>query len=459
MKPLFKHQQKTVDFCRDHPRVFDASDPGTGKTRAAIEMVTDRLEQTGRAALVLCPKSLVRSAWEADIDEYAPDLKVSCAFAHNRERAFTYDAEFYVTNHDAAKWLARQKPGFFDRFSTLIIDESGAYKHHTSQRSRAVNKIRKYFEFRHNMNGTPNANCITHLWNQYFILDDGERLGPQFSKFRSVVCVPEQTGPQPNMVKWIERDGASDAVSKCIEDITIRHELDKCIDIPPNHEYSVPYALTGKQLKVYRDFEAEGIALLQDAKISAVNKAAVVIKMMQAASGAVYDENGNYHLIDTARYEAVMDKVEERQYSVVFFQWKHQKDQLMAEARRRKMTYCLIDGTVTDDARYKAVKDFQAGLHRICFAHPKSAAHGLTLTRGTAVIWASPTSDAELYLQGLRRITRPGQTSKTETITFVAPDTIEEDRWQSRSDRSTRMTDLLDKVCNRRDAPIAGGAT
>jgi hypothetical protein len=167
----------------------------------------------------------------------------------NRAEAFWEDADVYITNHDAAKWLVKQLPEFFDRFGTLIVDEVGAFKHHTSQRSKALNKIKRHFEYRHVMNGTVAPNTITDVWHQMFILDDGERLGPSFFKFRQTVCVPRQVGPQANMVKWEDRPGAADAVAKLMEDVTIRHKFEDCIDIPPNHEYSIDYVLTPKQLK------------------------------------------------------------------------------------------------------------------------------------------------------------------------------------------------------------------
>ena len=60
------------------------------------------------------------------------------------------------------------------------------------------------------------------------------------------------------------------------------------------------------------------------------------------------------------------------------------------------------------------------------FAHPQSAGHGLTLTKGTSAIWSSPTYNAEHFQQFNRRIHRAGQNLKTETILITARDTWEE---------------------------------
>jgi SNF2 family DNA or RNA helicase len=446
MIELYGHQRVSINFCNDHDRVFDASDPGTGKTAVAIESFAQRRIRGAGKALIICPKSSIRSTWANDFKKFAPYMRLSCAYARNRREAFWAHADVYITNHDAAVWLAKQPPTFFEGFDMLIVDELGAFKHSTSQRSKALNKIKRYFKYRHGMNGTPNPNTITDVWNQMFVIDDGQRLGTSFFKFRATVCIPRQVGPVASMIKWEDRPGANDAVSKLIEDITIRHKFEECIDIPPNHEYCVEYFLTDKQLKNYQQMEAAQIAIIKGQPVSAVNAAAVATKLLQIASGAVYDEDGNYHLVDTERYSDVIDKAEERTHTVIFFLWKHQKAQLILEAERRGLSYCLIDGSVPDSKRNENVEYFQKGMYRICFAHPQSAAHSITLTRGVATIWASPTYNLEHYQQGLRRIYRATQTQKTETIVFVAPDTIEEKVWEALVTKKIRMDDLLTQI-------------
>lgn len=450
--PLFEHQKATVQFLREQEKVFDGSDPGTGKTRSAIEAFAERRIRGGGAALVLAPKSLLDAAWQEDFSKFAPYIKTSVAYARNREAAFWAEADAFITNHDAVKWVARQPASFFNKFDTLIIDESGAFKHATSQRSKAAAKIVKYFTYRLLMNGTIAPNSITDAWHQMYLLDDGERLGGSFYKFRQAVCTPKQVGPAASMVKWEDKEGASDAVSKLMEDITIRHKFEDCLDIPANHEYSMPYKLSPKQRTAYDQMEHTKIAelvassLSKGEVISAVNAASVTTKLLQIASGAVYDEDGNYHLVDGTRYETVLDLVDQRRHTVVFFLWKHQRDLLLAEARKRKLSHCLIDGSVSDTDRSRAVQLYQQGMYRVCFAHPQSAAHGLTLTRGTATIWASPTYNLEHYQQGLRRIYRAGQSNRTETIVLVARDTLEERVYEALQDKKVRMDELLTQL-------------
>lgn len=442
--PLFAHQKDDIQFELARDRVFDTSDAGTGKTRTRLEVYSKRRAQGAKCALVIAPKNILRSAWDIDCRRYTPWLVMTCCKAETREKDFAKKADIYATNHDATKWLAKQPPKFFEKFDVLIVDESTAFKHHTSDRSKALNKIKKYFKYRICMTGTPNTNSITDTWNQLNVLDDGQRLGTSFYAFRASTQQPEQVGPRINMVKWTDRPGAELAIGGLIQDITIRHAFEDCHDIPANHNYVVPFEMSLQHRAAYDEMAEKAVLELQKGTITAVNAAAVVTKLLQIASGAVYDQEGEYHVVDKTRYELLGDLAEERKFSIIFFLWRHQRELLQAELLRRKITNTLIDGSVTQKKRDEAVQYFQNGFYRVLLAHPASAAHGLTLTRGTSTIWASPTYNLEHWLQGNRRIYRAGQTQKTETVNIIADGTIEERVYHVLTQKNVKMLDLLE---------------
>ena len=438
------HQVISLKHNDKQPLVFDTSDPGTGKTFVRILAYAKRRAKGSGALLVLAPRTLLRTVWFNDFKKFAPHLKVSVANAANREEAFAVDADVYVTNVDAVKWLATKPASFFKKFSELAIDESTAYKHHTSQRSKAVVKIAKHFKNRCLMTGTPNGNSITDVWHQVYILDEGKRLGHSFYKFRDTVCTPTQVGRNAQAIKWTDREGAEEAVFSLLSDIVIRHKFEDCVDIPANHRYTVPYELSPKQLLAYAQLEATQLLELSKGRITAINAAAVATKLLQVASGAVYSSPEVYHVVDTERYEMILDMVEQRKHSLVIYLWKHQRDLLMAEAEKRGVRYCVFDGESTDRQRAEMEQGYQAGVYQVMFGHPQTVAHGLTLTKGTATIWASPTYNLEWFVQGSKRQHRIGQKEKTETIIVVAPGTLEEKVYDSMMVKDTRMANLLD---------------
>lgn len=443
---LYDHQKTSLGLLSAKPRVLDFSDPGTGKTLVELLDFAARRDAGGGCALVLCTRSTIRSVWFEDAQKFTPQLRVSLAYAANREEAFGSGYDMYVTNHDAAKWLAVQPARFFERFDTLIVDESTAFKHASSQRSKALRKIAQHFAYRRALTGSPTSNGICDVWHQALLIDDGARLGRSFFQFRAAVCTPEQVGPRPEHLRWVDRPGAEAAVAGLLQDIVIRHKFEECVDIPPNHRYSVPFVLASRHQAIYEKLQKDATIALLDSTVTAVNAAALYTKLLQCASGAVYNDAGGYSRISTDRYELVMDLVEERPHSIVFFLWQHQKEELIQQAEARKLSYAVFDGTVTDKERPEIIKHFAEGRYRTVFAHPQSAAHGLTMVRGIATIWASPTINLEHFLQGLRRIYRIGQDKTTETIVVVAKNTIDELVWHALEAKDVRMSSLLDTL-------------
>ena len=68
-KPM-AHQMETSSFLTMHRRAFVFSEPGTGKTLSAL-WAADYLMKLGkvRRVLILCPLSIMHSAWLADIGQ------------------------------------------------------------------------------------------------------------------------------------------------------------------------------------------------------------------------------------------------------------------------------------------------------------------------------------------------------------------------------------------------------
>lgn len=449
-----KHQEVSLKHDETHPEVFDMSDPGTGKTFVRIMgYATRRAKRKAGKLLVLAPRSLLRAAWAADFRKFAPELKVVVASADNREKAFAEDVDVYITNHDAVTWIAKQKPAFFADFTDLVVDESPAFKHHTSMRSKAAAKITKRFKRKANLTATPTSNGITDIWHQAYLLDGGKRLGNSFYAFRNTVCTPKQVGANQHAIRWSDKEGAEEAVFSLLSDITIRHKFEDCVDIPATHRHTLSYELTPKQRKLYGMMEQDQLLPLLDklagkpSKIIAVQASAVVTKLLQIASGAVYDDTGNYAVLDTSRYELLMELASARKHPLMFFYWRHQLEMMCAEAEKRGMTFAVIDGNTNDAERAAVVAAYQAGQYDVLFAHPQSAAHGLTLTRGTSTIWPGPTYNLEWFTQGSKRQARIGQKEKTEVLTVLATDTRETEIYDwVLMPKESRMGNLLSLV-------------
>jgi SNF2 family DNA or RNA helicase len=453
--PRWKHQEESLEFLSHTPRAFDNSDPGTGKTRVQIEHYVSRANR--KRWLVLCPKTLMQSAWAEDIERFGPRLSVSLAYADRRDEAFRAGTDVVVMNHDATKWLVDKKyperVKYLRDFDHLTIDEYTAFKHMTSLRSKGAAQIRKFFEQRHQMSGTPNANSVMELWHPALIADDGKRMGMNYYQLRSQLQHATQIGYAAQHVRWDDKPGAAQLVHELLKDITIRHAFeDVMTHVPPNHKDIKSFTLSPRAKKLYDQMENSALMMLDSGDvITSVHAASLRQKLLQIASGAVYDggEDSSYKVIDPQRYELIADLIEERDHSITFFNWKHQRDLLLEECRKRHVSCAVIDGDVTQAKRDAIVTDYQAGMYQTLLLHPRTGAHGLTLTRGTTTIISSPFYEADLLKQAIHRIYRGDQNQVTNTLLVQAKGTVEELVYERLDEKYGRMVDLLDLMKNR----------
>jgi len=443
--PLFKHQQETKEFILKNPRVLCFSDAGTGKTRAVLEAIFERRMQARepKRVLVLAPKSILEPAWGADIRKFTPKLKYSIAEAKNRKSAFDAPTDIVITNHDAVKWILEHVE-VLENFDTLVIDESTVFKNPSSQRSKAIAALSKLFEYRIALTGTPAPNSILDVWNQVFIVDDGEHLGKSYYKFRSFAC--ENTNSFGSFPKWQDKEGVRDTVSDALNEITIRHKLEDCLDIPENFTTEIEYELDAKNRQIYDDMVRHNIVDIDLSTVSAAQAGVLTMKLLQIAAGMVYDDEKGVITVSDDRTKLIVDLIDQRKQCVVSFLWRHQRDTIIKHLTKRKISYRVIDGSVNSRKRASAVNEFQNGEVRVILAHPQSAGHGLTLTNGTTTIWASPTYNSEFYEQFNRRIYRAGQKKKTETLHIMATDTIDTEVYKKLKTKQTNMHNLLNQI-------------
>jgi SNF2 family DNA or RNA helicase len=438
---LWEHQVRNIKFMLDNPNVFNTSDPGTGKSLVVIKTI----EALNIPTLILAPKSILVAVWLQEIKRFAPELQATVATALNRTEAFESNANIIITNHDAVTWLIKpENAHLITRFrdGLLVIDESTCYKNPTAKRSKAAAKIRKFFTRCTCMSGTPTPQGIIDVWHQMYLVDEGKTLGNSYYRFRANTYTPVNKGA---FTEWKEKPGVSDAIGDLISGVTIRNKKEDCLDLPENLIVNRSIQLSAKHKKLYDEMRKQAVMELESGTVTAVNAAVLLSKLLQIASGAVYDEQGIAHIVDTDRYELVMDLVAERDHSVVVFNWRHQRDQMIAIAEKRGIKYALIDGSINDMyQRTNAVNGFQNGDFQVIFIHPQSAGHGITLTKGCATIWASPTYNSEFFVQANARIHRGGQLRKTETILISAEGTADESAYKALNNKVSNMENLLE---------------
>ena len=114
----FDHQRVTAEFLSVHQRAFCFNEAGTGKTSSVI-WATDYLMSLGevKRALVVCPLSIMFSAWQTDVLNTAMHRSVAVAHGDSKKRAKIINGgyEFVIINYDGVKIVSDEiKNGGFD---------------------------------------------------------------------------------------------------------------------------------------------------------------------------------------------------------------------------------------------------------------------------------------------------------------------------------------------------------
>lgn len=443
MKP-YKHQEETIKRLQYENRFFDASDMGIGKTFCQIADIDRMLdEDPEQKILILAPKSLLYSVWFEEFKKFTPHIAVSVATAptKKREEAFARHAQVYVTNVDAFKWLSEKPKSFWKGYSTIIIDESSAIKNN-SARTKAALKIRRNFENRRCLSGTLTAGPLTDMFYQYLFLDDGKHLGTKFGQFQNQCMYFIQTGPQANMGKWHNKKGKEQVLAYILKDMTIRHLLEDVVDMPAKILQQYKFTPNTKIRKAYSEMKQLAQVQLKSGKVNAVNAASLTTKLLQIASGAVYDSEGKAHIVDPQRYDLTLDLVEENKHTVVFYNWTSQKEYMMKIAKSRKLAATFIDGSVPVKKRGEIVAEFQNGDYDVIFLQLKAASHGITLTKAFTTIWAGPSYLADYYQQANARIFRIGQKHRCVFVNIEAEGTLDGKVYKALNEKLTSMETL-----------------
>lgn len=401
----FNHQKETSAFMTLHRRAFCFNDPGTGKT-ASFAWAVDYLMNKGyiKRALVICPLSIMHSAWQADLFKTVMHRRVDVAHGSRDKRIkiIKSDAEFVIINFDGVETVLDElKAGGFD---LVIIDEANAVKTATTKRWKAINSLIGPDTWLWMATGTPASQSPTDAYGLAKMMNSSS-VPHYFYTFRDSVMY------KVTQFKWSAKQNAAEIVNKVLQP-AIRFTKDECLDLPELLYTTREVALTPQQLKYYKMLKDQFIMAAAGETVTSVNAATNLNKLLQVASGAVYSDNGNTVEFDiTHRYNVLVEAIEESTHKVlVFVPFRHTIEVLRDRLRKDKFEVEVIHGGVPVHRRTEIFKAFQTeSTPRILLIQPAAASHGVTLHAANTVVWWGPVTSNEIWHQANARVHRSGQ--------------------------------------------------
>jgi SNF2 family DNA or RNA helicase len=431
-KPM-KHQVDTAAFLTMHKRAFVFSEPGTGKTLAAL-WTADYFMKTNRVrrCLILCPLSIMQSAWMQDLQNSI--IHRSAIVAHHsqatrRIEMVQGDYEFVITNYDGLNLIADEIVND-GRFDLIIVDEANAYKNVSTKRWKSLNKILRPDTKLWMMTGTPASQSPLDAYGLAKMVNP-TGVPKFFTAWRDV------TMNKVTMFKWIPKIDAQEKIHDALQP-AIRFTKAQCLDLPPVITETREVPLTPQQKKYYNMLKEQMLVKAAGETITAINAAAEVNKLLQISAGAAYTDNAEVVTFDCSpRLNVLMEALEETDRKVlVFAPYRHSIDTIYEYLTSNNIKADLIHGDVPASKRTRIFKQFQEEAEpRVLVIQPQAAAHGVTLTAADTVVFWGPVMSTETYIQCCARSDRKGQDSDKVTVIHIQGSEIERKMFKRLAER------------------------
>ncbi len=418
----FDHQKETASFLSVRRRAFCFNEQGTGKT-ASVIWAADYLMKMGliKRVLVLCPLSIMKSAWQKDLFTFAMHRSCSVAYGAAAQRRKIIDAgsEFVILNFDGVGVVIDEiMAGGFD---LIVVDEASSYKNVQTNRWKMLHRIIKETDPRLWMlTGTPAAQGPLDAFGLARLINP-DNTPKYYSHFRA------ETMHQITKFKWTPKPGAAKYIHRILQP-AIRFAKKDCLDLPEVTHAEREAPLTPQQNKYYNQLKNQLLLEAAGEEVSAVNAATKLNKLLQISGGAVYTDTGDVLEFDVSnRLNAVLEVIEEASNKVlVFVPFTHTINLLRERLEKEGISCGVINGSVSVNKRSEIVDHFQTRKDpHVLILQPRAASHGLTLTAADTIIWYAPVTSVETYLQANARIDRPGQ-KNAMTVVHIKGSPVEE---------------------------------
>lgn len=403
----FRTQKITAALLSMSPRAYVLSEMGTGKTRASLHAVNYLIaSRTIRRALIVAPLSTLSFVWDAEIFEHFSHLSTGILHGDRaqRRKVLAEEHDVYIINHDGVEILQQELITRTD-IDCIIIDELSTFKNAGANRWKAMREVLLGRKYVWGMTGTPMPNEPTDAWAQVRLLTP-HKVPNSARQFRN------QTMRQITQFKWIPLPDANEKVFEIMQP-AVRFKRADCFELPPVTYTTRTVPMSAEQNAVYKPFMQKLKMAFSEGLVTAANEGVLYSKLLQIAAGWVYTQDRRIvDLNPRPRLAELMSIIDQSEGKVIVFaDFIHAAHKVHAALEKANYRPAFVTGETPPKERNRIFSAFQNDAYpRVLVAHPKCMSHGLTLTAANTIVWYTPTTSLETYIQACARISRAGQT-------------------------------------------------
>ena len=469
---LRQYQQQLADFIFDNKRVGLFVDMGLGKTLATLAAMNELFKEdkldVHKPILVVAPKMVALDTWAREADKWGYDIDVLINVGlTKKKRELLYESIKHVhkptiltTNPEQLGPLLTHFGGQYQPFQAVIVDELSMFKSYETKRFENLVALSQHAEYFVGLTGTPAPNSLLDIWSQLMAVNPAVQyqLGNNYFKYRSRFFEPEFVDPKTGIVfSWKPQKGAEGEIYQRIEPYVISMKGDSLIDIPDVTYVNKYVRMNPKSKKVYDELDKDirnelnslpnGEKLVVDTgdnDITVANKAVLTSKLLQLATGALYDAETktgekSYTVFHDEKFNRLKEILETTTSPVLVFY------NFISDLDRAQKLLPKFEILNTKDPNVnETIKRWNDGQIPILFANPRSTGHGLNLQDGGhTIIWLSLTWNNEVYRQANKRLHRSGQTHPVQIIHILTEGTVDTEVIERINKKEENQQELL----------------
>ena len=269
----FEHQKTTSAFLSARPRAHCFNEQGTAKTGSAI-WAADYLMNEGfvNRVLVVCPISIMYTAWQADIFRTAMHRSVGIAYGDRLKRKKVLDAnyDFTIINYDGLISVHEEIKAA--GFNLIIVDEASHVKNPQTNRWKALAKLVTPTTRLWLMTGTPAAQSPVDAYGLAKLV--APHRVPKF-----MTGWKYQVMTQRSRFRWEPKPTAKGDVYAALQP-AIRFTKKECLDLPELLYQTRDVPLSPQAAAYYKKLKTELLIETVGEEISAVNAAAAMLSLI-----------------------------------------------------------------------------------------------------------------------------------------------------------------------------------
>lgn len=443
----FTHQLASLLLGIYNPHFFFFLHMGAGKSRISIDIMNYLYEKKDvDKTLILVPNIISGNSWGEQIDTHSVnDFKYVevVGTKEERQRQLMLIADIYIMTYTSLQVLFTEKvktkkgnkltplidniKDFSNEFQLIIMDETHLAKSSTSLTFKILKEITKNIPYRYGLTGTPMSNPLD-LWSQYYLIDKGETLNPNFFLFRDAFFTVTKNkywgGYSINF-----KNNLTDILNDKIKNKSIRYSEKETNELPPLIIQDIYLDMPMETRSIYTQLKDKLLKFRKDYEQVVSN-----FHKMRMCCGGFIDfkesENSDKKRIifhNNPKTEAVMDiinKLPPDEKIVISYEYTGSGDEICKVLEKNKIKYTRLYSETKDktDAINKFKKDPK---YRVIVLNSKSGGVSINLQNShRMIIYELPTSPI-IYQQLIPRIYRTGQTEKTFIYILEIKDSID----------------------------------